>query len=177
MLRLPALAAACAALVLLSSCTGDETSGDDPDRARIDEGLAAIYAGDHASEEDSAAGECFADELSDVSEEQLRGAGIVDESGEVVADLPPLDPELAQTWVAAQLDCASFVEASTRAQQRVTKGKIEAEKYADCLRGELTEEQMRDALVATMQAEFGDPAVAALAEGQDTCSREATPTD
>ena len=36
---------------------------------------------------------------------------------------------------------------------------------------------MRDALVATMQAEFGDSAVAALAGAQDTCSREATPTD
>ena len=163
--------------MLLSSCTGDDSSGDDPDRAKINEGLAAIYAGDHASEEDTAAGECFADELSDVSEEQLRDAGIVDDSGEVVAELPPLDEALAQTWVAAQLDCADFVEASTRAQQRVTKGKIDAETYADCLRGELTEEQMRDALVATMQAEFGDPAVAALAEAQDTCSREATPTD
>ena len=70
---------------------------------------------------------------------------------------------LAETWVDAQLDCGDFVEASTRAQQRVTKGKIDAEAYADCLRGELSEEQMRDALVATMQSEFGDPAVAALA--------------
>ena len=66
MLRLPALAAACTALrPLLSSCTGDDSSGDDPDRAKINEGLAAIYAGDHPGEEDTEDGECFADELSD----------------------------------------------------------------------------------------------------------------
>jgi hypothetical protein len=174
---MPAIAAACAALVLLSSCTGDDSSGDEEGRARIDEGLAAIYAGDHPSDEDAAAGECFADELSDVTEDQLRDAGVVDGSGDVVADLPPLDADLAQTWVSAQLACADFVEASTRAQQRVTKGKIDAGKYAGCLRDELSEEQVRDALVATMRSEFGDPAVAALAAAQDTCSREATPAD
>ena len=160
--------------MFLSSCGGDD-AGSEPDRTKVDEGLAALYAGDHPSEEDAAAGECFAHELSDVSADQLREAGVVDGSGEVVADLPPLDQELAETWVDAQLGCVDFVEASTRAQERITQGRIDAEAYARCLRGELSDDYLRRALVATVRSAFDDPAVNELAQAQDTCAAEATP--
>lgn len=169
MLRPPVLAVALAATLLLSSCSGGDSS-EEPDRARVDEGLAALYAGDHPSEEDAAAGECFAHELSDVTVAQLRDAGVVDGSDRVVTDLPPLDQGLAETWVDAQLACVDFVEASTRAQQRITKGKIDAEAYADCLRDALTDDELHQALVATVRAAFDDPSVNRLAQAQDTCA-------
>jgi hypothetical protein len=179
-LPVPAVVAAIVVTTMVlvaSGCSGDDASGDEPDRAPIDAGLASIYAGDHAGEEDAAAGECFADELSDVSADRLREAGVLDDDFAVVSELPPLDPDLAEAWVDAQLACGDFVEASTRAQQRVTKGKIDAEAYAGCLREELSEAQVRAALVATMQSEFEDPAVATLAQAQDTCAAEAKPPD
>jgi hypothetical protein len=173
-LRLPTVAVVLSGALALAACS-DDGSGDGPERRAIDEGLASLYAGDHAGAEDAAAGRCFADELSDVSADRLQEAGVLDGSGEVVSDLPPLDRELAETWVDAQLACADFVDASARAQQRATKGRIDAEAYAECLRDELSEEQVRDALVATMQADFDDPAVATLAAAQDACSRATTP--
>ena len=41
---------------------------------------------------------------------------------------------MAGDWADAQLACADFVEASTRAQVKVTKGDLDGEAYAACLR-------------------------------------------
>jgi len=165
---------AVAPFAALAACSGDDGGGSGPDRAKVDDGLAALYAGDHPSEDDSAAGACFAEQLGDVSTQTLRDAGIVDDTGAVVADLPPLDEDLADIWVDAQLECTDFVEASTRAQEKVTKGAIDDRAYAACLAEALTDEQVHDALVATVSGSFDDPAVDRLAQAQDVCSDQAS---
>ena len=170
----PALLLVLAGLVGLAACSGDDDSGSDPDRATVDRGLAELYAGDHPTEDDTAAGTCFAEHLEDVSTDTLRDAGVVDASGAVVADLPQLDKDLANAWVDAQLACTDFVEASTRAQEKVTKGAIDDQAYAECLADALTDDQVRAALVATVSGSFDDPAVDRLARAQDTCAGQAS---
>jgi hypothetical protein len=166
-------------LVALAACSGDDSGSGgsddaDADRAAVDRGLAELYAGDHPTEDDTAAGTCFAEHLAEVSTDTLRDAGVVDESGAVVADLPQLDEDLATTWVDAQLACTDFVEASTRAQEKVTKGAIDDRAYAACLGDALSDDQVHEALVATVSGSFDDPAVDRLANAQDTCAAQAS---
>lgn len=161
-------------LVLGSGCSEDEP---EPDRTTVREGLADLFAGDHAGEPEQADGACFARELTDrVSDAELREAGVLDENGEVT-DVPALPADLAEDWVGAQLACVDFVEASTRAQERATKGKLDDAAYAACLTESLPDERLRAALVATLTGSFDDPAVTELGQAQDTCARASTTAD
>ena len=76
----------------------------------------------------------------------------------MVAELPPLPPEVAGKWVDAQFACTDFVEESTRAQEKVTKGRLDSEAYAACLREALTDEQIRDGMVDASPATGRDRA-------------------
>jgi hypothetical protein len=168
-----------AALVMLSllaatACSGDELPDELPPE-QVKDGLAALFAGDHAGDDEAEDGRCFADELTErVSLERLREADVLDDRLRVVADVPPLPQDVAEDWVDAQLACVDFVAASTRAQERATKGALDEDAYADCLTEALSGDRIRAALVATLMGSFDDPAVNDLGAAQDTCARTAS---
>ena len=150
--------------------------GPTPDPAAIRPGLASLFAGDHPGSRENAEGRCFAEELTAaVSPEELRSAGVLDASYDVVADPPPLPADVAGDWADAQLACADFVEASTRAQVKVTKGDIDGEAYAACLRQRLTEEEIRAAIAASLSGDFDAAEVSALSAAQSACAKRAKP--
>src|SRR5688572_6169401 len=79
----------------------DAGSGDGPTPApsRIRSGLASLFAGDHPGVRENAEGKCFAEELTAaVTPEQLRSAGVLDASYDVVEEPPPLPEDVAGDW-------------------------------------------------------------------------------
>jgi hypothetical protein len=133
--------------------------------------LVALYAGDRPEQQDLRDGRCFARELqARLDRAALTEAGIVGADGGVVDRLPVFDTATATAWVDAQLACVDYVEASTRALLTQTRGELDAEAYAACLRGALTEAELRAALVQTLSGGFGSPEVAALADAQADCA-------
>lgn len=168
--------AICVAL-LLAGCSDDEPESDGPDRAAVEQGLADLYAGDHATERDAEDGACFASELLDrAGVERLREAGVVTDSG-AVADVPEFDDELAGLWVDAQFACVDWVEESTRALSAQTKGKLDPDAYAACLRDALTDDEIRAAVEATLTGSFDAPEVQVLSDAQARCSTDALPPE
>ena len=152
--------------------------GSGGDSAAIRAAFASLYAGDHAGELETASGDCFAEAFIGLTtQDQLREAGVLDASYAVVAELPPLPPDVADAWVEAQFGCSDFVEESTNAQVKISKGKIDGEKYAACLRRELTEDDMRAAATSSLTGDWDAPAVSALADAQGRCSRASLPPD
>ncbi|WP_193607601.1 hypothetical protein [Nocardioides lijunqiniae] len=198
-----ALATLALATLLVTGCSGEEEPGDasgpanelvprqgpprslepDEESSAVDadavrDGLVALWVGDDATEEDVATGECFAGALLEgTTPEQLTDVGILDLSGAVVDELQVLDREGAELWVDAQLACTDFVEESTRAQVAATKGKVDRAAYETCLRGALTEDQQRDAAIASVMGDLSGDAVAALSRAQLTCVQQALPPD
>ena len=166
------------AAVLLTGCSGDEPEDKDdsgPDRAVVEQGLADLYAGDHATDQDAESGSCFAEELLDrAGVERLGSAGIIADTGEVADELPAFDEGTAELWVDAQFACVDYVEESTRALLDQTKGKFDQETYADCLREMLTEDQLRAAVEATLTGAWEAPEVTELANAQARCQQRAT---
>jgi hypothetical protein len=163
--------------LLLVGCSDDEPDSDaeGPDRAQVEEGIADLYAGDHATDQDREAGACFAEELLDrAGVDRLRSAGIIADTGEVVEELPAFDAETAELWVDAQFACVDYVEESTRALLDQTKGKLDRETYAECLREALTEDQLRAAVAATLTGAWDAPEVTALANAQADCQQRAS---
>jgi hypothetical protein len=165
-----------ALLLPATACSGDGSStggGATPDPARVRAGLTALYAGDHASAADRADGACFARELtSRTTPERLREAGVLDASYDVVDELPVLPRDTAESWAAAQLACADFVEAAARAQERISHGAVDPGRYAACLRHALDDEALRAALVATLTGDLDGPAVRRLTLAQARCARD-----
>jgi hypothetical protein len=159
----------------LASCQSDgadPADGPAPDEAEIRSGLASLFAGDHPGPRENAEGPCFAQKLSEaVSPERLRSAGVLDGSYDVVADPPPLPEDVAGDWADAQLACVDFVEASTRAQVKVTKGDLDGAAYSGCLRARVSNAQVRAAVVSSLMGDFDDAAVADLSAAQATCAR------
>ena len=165
------------AALLLVGCSDDEPDADvrrpGPGRS-VEQGIADLYAGDHATDQDTEAGACFAEELLDrAGVERLRDAGIITDSGEVAAELPAFDAETARLWVDAQFACVDYVEESTRALLAQTKGKLDQATYAACLRDALTEDQLRAAVEATLTGAWEAPEVTALATPRPTAGRRA----
>lgn len=165
-----------AALALaVGGCQSEDAEpagGPAPDQAEIRSGLASLFAGDHPGSRETTEGDCFADRLTQaVSPEQLRSAGVLDASYEVVSEPPPLPPDVAAEWADAQLACSDFVDASTRAQVKVTKGDLDGASYASCLGSKLTQDQIRAAVVASLMGDFDAPAVSELSEAQAVCAR------
>ncbi len=179
MTRAPLLVAVL--LLGLSGCSGEgqdssTSQADAAQQAAIRDGLAAHFAGDHPDARKRDAGACFARSLTErASPDQLRDAGVLDADLDVVQELPTLPEDVAGDWAAAQLDCTDYVEESTRAQVEITKGKVDADEYAACLRAALTEDQMRAALVDTLTGDWGGVDVARLGRAQTDCADEATP--
>ena len=170
------------ALVLaLTGCQSEDShpaggTGATPDPATIRSGLASLFAGDHPGSRENIEGKCFAEALTAMlSPNQLRKAGVLDASYDVVTDPPPLPDELAGHWAMAQLACADFIEASTRAQVKVTHGALDSEAYAACLRRNLTDEEIRAAVAASLSGEFDAPEVAGLSAAQSACAKRAAP--
>ena len=169
-----------AALVLLvGGCQSEEAEppdGPTPDRAEIRATLAALFAGDHPGTRETAEGDCFAEKLTQaVSPQELRSAGVLDSSYDVVTEPPPLPATVAGEWADAQLTCADFVEASTRAQVKVTHGDLDGKAYASCLRARMTPARIRTAVVSSLMGDFDDAAVADLSEAQTACAQRAKP--
>lgn len=163
------------ALVAVSACSDDSEPPSDYDAAAVRDGLGALFAGDHAAERDTEVGTCFAEAFTDAtSPEELRAAGVLDERFDVVAELPPLSPEVAGKWVDAQFACTDFVGESARAQTKVTKGSIDTEAYAACLGDALTDDQIRDGMVDALTGDWQGVALAALGGAQTDCAAEAT---
>jgi hypothetical protein len=168
-----------AIVLALGGCQADGSdpaegsgNGPSPDSAAIRSGLASLFAGDHPGSRETAEGRCFAEELTAaVPPEELRSAGVLDASYDVVAEPPPLPEDVAGDWADAQLACADFVEASTRAQVKVTKGDLDGEAYAACLRQKLTDEQIRAAVAASLRGDFDAAEVAELSASQSACAR------
>ena len=167
----------------LTACTDDDAAPASPspappaapataaDPGAVRSGLADLYAGTGAAEGASRAeGECFADALlGRLSPVELRDAGVLDRDLQVIDDVPPLDPETAAAWVDAQLTCTDFYAESARAQKAATKGAVDAQAYAACLRKALTEEQLRAALAQALGGDLAGPAVARLGAAQAGC--------
>jgi hypothetical protein len=151
---------------------GGPAGGPAPDRAEIRSGLASLFAGDHPGTRETTEGDCFADRLTRaVSLRELRSAGVLDASYDVVSEPPPLPSDVAAEWAEAQLACSDFVEASTRAQVKVTKGDLDGASYAACLRARMTPTQIRAAVASSLMGDFDDAAVTALSEAQAACAR------
>ena len=176
---LSSLVVAAATIVGLVACSGDDalTPAPTPSVEVVLEPvvstaeLAALFIGNSTEELDRRQGRCFARALEHrLDFAALEAGGIVDGGGFVVQVLPVLDEATAAAWVEAQLTCVDYVEASTRAMLTQTRGDLDAEAYAACLRAALTDEEVRAALVQTLSGGFDSPEVAALAEAQSTCS-------
>jgi hypothetical protein len=170
----PSLLLAALALALGGCQTEDAEPADapTPDRSEIRSGLASLFAGDHPGTRETTEGDCFADRLTQaVSPQQLQSAGVLDASYDVVSEPPPLPADVAAEWADAQLACSDFVEASTRAQVKVTKGDLDGALYATCLRGKMTQDQIRAAVVSSLMGDFDDAAVADLSEAQAACAQ------
>jgi hypothetical protein len=165
----------------LTGCQSQESNragdpGATPDPTTIQSGLASLFAGDHPGTRENIEGKCFAEALTAMlSPNQLRKAGVLDASYDVVAEPPPLPDELAGHWAMAQLACADFIEASTRAQVKVTHGALDSEAYAACLRRSLTDGEIRAAVTASLAGHFGAPEVVGLSRAQSTCAQRAKP--
>jgi hypothetical protein len=174
----PSLLLAALAL-LLGGCQSEEaepTDGPSPDPAEIRAALAALFAGDHPGTRETTQGECFAEKLTAaVSLQELRSAGVLNASYDVVTEPPPLPAGVAGAWADAQLACSDFVDASTRAQVKVTHGDLDGEAYATCLRTKMTGTRIRTAVAASLMGHFDDPAIADLTEAQTACARRAKP--
>ena len=165
-------------LLALPGCRDDEPPTENGDGAAIRADLSAVFAGDHPEDRDTDNGDCFAEQLvRQLSHEQLRDAGILDSSYDVVSPIPQLPEEAAAAWADAQISCTDFVEESARAQVKVTKGRIDTEAYAGCLREALTEAQMRGAVVDSLTGDWHGPDLAALSTTQAACAAESTPPD
>ena len=168
-----------ALVLLLGGCQSEEAepaAGPTPDPAEIRAALAALFAGDHPGTREETEGDCFAEKLTQaVSPQELRSAGVLDESYDVVAEPPPLPAAVAGEWANAQLACSDFVEASTRAQVKVTHGDLDGQAYATCLRARMTPPRIRAAVVSSLMGDFDDAAVAGLGEAQSACARRAKP--
>lgn len=182
---LSSLVAATAALILvaaLGACTGAAepraaasppagTSSTTVPAGLHTAELAELYAGNSAVSQDRREGRCFARAFEQrMDEAALVRAGIVDRDGTVVESLPIFDATTATAWVDAQLACVDYVEASTRALLTQTRGALDAQAYAVCLRAALSDEEVRAALVQTLSGGFDSPEVAALADAQSTCA-------
>ncbi len=176
--------------VLACGCSGDDEgpstapsgtgtgSAAPPDADAIREDLVALWVGDDARPEDTETGRCFADALTErTTADQLRDAGVLDASYDVVAELPFLDREGAELWVDAQLTCVDYVAESGRAQAAATKGKVDRAAYEDCLREALTDEEIREAAVASVMGELDGEAVRAFSAAQLACVEDALPPD
>ena len=168
-LRLGSLA--CCVCLLLAGCGADDEAPQVD--AELRDGLAALYAGDHAfAAGGQAEGRCFADALlARASPDELRAAGLVDAAGAVPDVIPELDPAFAGVFVDAQLACTDLVEASTEAQFVLSKGSLDRTAYAACLTEELDDDVQRAALVAAVTGAWDDPALAALSDAQSRCAR------
>lgn len=168
-LRLGSLA--CCACLVLAGCSADDEAPQVD--AELRDGLAALYAGDHALPAGGQAeGRCFADALLDrASPDELRAAGLVDREGAVPDVTPELDPAFAGVFVDAQLACTDLVEASTEAQFVLSKGTLDRTAYAACLTEELGDDDQRAALVAAVSGQWDDPALTSLSAAQAHCAR------
>jgi hypothetical protein len=159
-----------------SDPNGGSDGGPTPDPSAIRSGLASLFAGDHPGSRENTEGACFAEKLTAaVSPEKLQSAGVLDASYDVVADPPPLPEDVAGDWADAQLACADFVEASTRAQVKVTKGDLDGEAYATCLHRRLSDDEIRAAVAASLSGDFDAAAVAELSSAQSQCAKAAKP--
>ncbi len=146
----------------------------DAGRAQVERQIADLYAGDDPTDEDAESGACFAEELLDrAGVPQLQDAGIITDSGEVATELPAFDVETARLWVDAQFACVDYVEQSTRALLAQTRGRLDPEAYAGCLRAALTDEELRAAVEATLTGAWEAPEVNQLANAQADCRDQA----
>lgn len=160
---------------VMSSCSSSEETPPPAsatvDRAALADGLAAMYAGDNPQPHDVREGDCFAAELlGATTPDQLRDGGLVDASYVVVSEIPALGEELAGAVADAQLACTDFIEDSTAAQGSITKGRLDSEAYAACLRDELDEPAIRASVVASLMGAWDDPALARLGAAQASCA-------
>lgn len=162
------------AVAVLGAGCDDEAPGSTPDPATIRAGLAALYAGDHATAADRRDGDCFAAQLVvRATPQQLRDAGVLDDSWRVVRELPVLPEPLAERWVDAQFACVDFVEQSARAQAQVSHGAVDEEVYAACLRDLVSQDRLRAAVVETLTGAWDGPDVTRLSRAQATCAGRA----
>lgn len=159
------------ALAGLVGCSSEGEPPSDYDAAVVRDGLGALFAGDHADQRADEAGRCFAQELTaTTTPEELRSAGVLDEGFDVVAELPTLPPEVAEEWAAAQFACTDFVEESTRAQLTVTKGRLDADAYAACLHAEMSDDDLRAAVVEGLVGDWEGVHLARLGVAQSDCA-------
>ena len=161
-----------------AGCSGDPAEREPSpttvvDEGALAEGLAALYAGDHPDREDLREGDCFAEALlGSTMPAALQDSGLVGADGRVATEIPPLDDDVAGLVADAQLACTDFIADSTAAQVSVTKGRLDPEAYAACLREALGDEEIRAGAVASLQGELDDPAVTVVSDAQAGCSAE-----
>lgn len=174
--RLAALALLVAtALPALSACAAEAEADTATDPAaspaKVRPALVDLYAGDHASGDDTEAAECFADSLLEqVAPEDLRDGGVLDADYRPRAEPVALEEPVAVAWTEAQMSCTDFVAESTEAQEALTKGDLDAEAYAECLDGRLPAATIREASVSTLMGRLTDPAVTELSRAQSECA-------
>lgn len=170
--RCPAavLVAVCGLLLALSGCTGDpEPTGELP-REQVAEEMAKLFARVSPDSEDAAG--CFGDALAGRrTSSQLQEAGLLDEDGEATSQIRSMDRETATAWVESWFGCVDFVEVIGRAQARATKD-LDQPAFEQCLRGELTDAELVEAVVDGLSGETGSDAVTRLSGAQADCSEQ-----
>jgi hypothetical protein len=161
-------------LVCGSACdarSDGSSEGPDPDRNAIRQGLADVVARARPGPGEAGEGQCFGNTLmGQTTPEQLQDAGVLDASYRVVDHLPKLPEDLAEVWARAQLRCTDFVERSAQAQEEISHGGIDPEAYADCLRGALSEDQLRAALVDTLTGDWDGADLDRFSAAQGACA-------
>lgn len=191
-MRVPTRPGRTAALLLLvaitlpglAACGGEAEAetvpADAASQAEVRSALVGLYAGKAGGGGQRTAddAECFADGLLEqVTPAQLRDGGVLDASYEPQTEVPTLDRTVAEAWTAAQMSCTDFVEESTRAQEALTKGRLDADAYATCLDGRLDAATIHDASVSTLMARWDDPSVGEMSVAQSECSVLSVPRD
>ncbi|MCW2843530.1 MAG: hypothetical protein JWN22_1446 [Nocardioides sp.] len=154
-----------------SAGSGATSDGPDPDRNVIRQGLADVVARAQPGPGDAAEGQCFGNTLmGQTTPQQLQDVGVLDASYRVVEHLPKLPEDLAETWAGAQLRCTDFVERSAQAQEEISHGGLDPEAYADCLRGALSEDELRAAMVDTLTGDWGGADLDRFSAAQGDCA-------
>jgi hypothetical protein len=174
MFRAVRLAVVVAAL-LLSGCddsTPESSSTPPPDGLRA--ALLALYTGDHADDKTKTDGTCVVDHFLDAADDSEL-TKVLTPAGRVPDPLPPFSKPLAEAWTDGVFACTDFADSVVQAQVELSHGKVSAGPLRKCLDAGLSNAQLREAYLATLMQEFGDPSLTRLQQTTKACVGQAKP--
>lgn len=162
------LAALALALGATTACDADLQQDDDhpPQVDVVRAGLVERYADGETGAAVRAEGECFADRLLDaVSLEELVGAEVVDDKGQVSPAAPLLTVDVAGAWFDAFDACADYATTAARA---ITG--VDPAAFKTCFDAAVPADAVRAGVIDTLTGRSDTDAARALGEAQATCA-------